>query len=56
MTDNGPNPNITLRIQRFNPDSDKKPHLAIYKVEREQGMTVLDALHKVKTEQDGGVT
>ena len=56
MTDNGPNPNITLRIQRFNPDSDKKPRLAIYKVEREQGMTVLDALHKVKTEQDGSVT
>jgi len=56
MSDNGPTTNITLRIQRFNPDTDKKPRLAIYKVERDQGMTVLDALHKVKTEQDGSVT
>ena len=56
MSDNGPNSILTLRIQRFNPDTDKKPRLAVYKIKREQGMTVLDALLKVKTEQDGSVT
>lgn len=56
MSNNDPNGTITLRIQRFNPDVDKKPYLADYQVVLEQGMTVLDALHKVKTEQDGSVT
>jgi succinate dehydrogenase / fumarate reductase iron-sulfur subunit len=56
MTNNDSNGTVTFRIQRFNPDIDKKPYLADYQVELEKGMTVLDALHKVKTEQDGGVT
>jgi succinate dehydrogenase / fumarate reductase iron-sulfur subunit len=55
MSNNDPT-NITLRIQRFNPDVDKKPYLADYQLKWERGMTVLDALHKVKTEQDGSVT
>ena len=56
MSNNDPTQTITLRIQRFNPDIDKKPYLKNYQVVRSQGMTVLDALHKVKTEQDGAVT
>lgn len=56
MSDNHPISVVTLRIQRFNPDIDQKPYLQDFKVEREQGMTVLDALHKIKTEQDGSVT
>jgi succinate dehydrogenase / fumarate reductase iron-sulfur subunit len=56
MSNNEPNVTITLRIQRFNPDVDKKPYLSDFQIELEKGMTVLDALHKVKTEQDGSVT
>jgi succinate dehydrogenase / fumarate reductase iron-sulfur subunit len=56
MSNNDPNATITLRIQRFNPDVDKKPYLADFQVVSERGMTILDALHKVKTEQDGSVT
>jgi succinate dehydrogenase / fumarate reductase iron-sulfur subunit len=56
MSNNDQKSTLTLRIQRFNPDVDKKPYLADYQLERERGMTVLDALHKVKTEQDGSVT
>lgn len=50
------NQEATLRIQRFNPDIDKKPYLQDFQIQREKGMTVLDALHKVKTELDGSVT
>ena len=56
MSDNHPRSSVILRIQRFNPETDKKPYLGEYHVKWEQGMTVLDALHKVKTEQDGSVT
>jgi succinate dehydrogenase / fumarate reductase iron-sulfur subunit len=47
---------INVRIQRFNPDVDRKPHFQEFPLEAEQGMTVLDALHKIKTEVDGSVT
>ena len=47
---------VTVRIQRFNPDVDKKPYLQDYKLDLDYGMTVLDALHKIKTEIDGSVT
>jgi succinate dehydrogenase / fumarate reductase iron-sulfur subunit len=50
------NQKATLRIQRFNPDIDEKPYLQDFQIQREKGMTVLDALHKVKTELDGSVT
>ena len=56
MSNNGSNLTATLRIQRFNPDTDKKPYLQEFMFQRETGMTVLDALHKVKTEQDGSIT
>ena len=50
------NSTATVRIQRFNPDLDSKPYLQDYPLELESGMTVLDALHKIKTELDGSVT
>lgn len=46
----------TLRIQRFNPDKDKKPYLEEFTVEPTPDTTVLDALHMVKADQDGSVT
>jgi len=53
-----PNPprTATVRIQRFNPDTDKKPHLEDFQIELTPGTTVLDALHEIKTHQDGSVT
>jgi len=56
MTGNGSQQTVTLRIQRFNPDVDKKPYLQEFQVQLAPGMTLLDALHKIKTEQDGSVT
>jgi succinate dehydrogenase / fumarate reductase iron-sulfur subunit len=45
----------TIRIQRYNPDTDKKPYSQEYVVDGE-GMTVLDALQMIKGEQDGSLT
>lgn len=60
MTANGSNGagprTATVRVQRFNPDTDQKPYLQEFTVEMKQGMTLLDALHAIKTEQDGSVT
>ncbi len=50
------NKTVTVRIQRFNPDNDKKPHFDEFPVELTPGTTVLDALHEVKSHQDGSVT
>ncbi|MEJ2748077.1 MAG: 2Fe-2S iron-sulfur cluster-binding protein [Anaerolineae bacterium] len=46
----------TIRIQRFNPDKDKKPYFDEFVIEPTSDTTVLDALHMVKAEQDGSVT
>ncbi len=46
----------TIRIQRFNPERDEKPHIEPYEIVAERGTTVLDALHNVKAEQDGSLT
>jgi succinate dehydrogenase / fumarate reductase iron-sulfur subunit len=45
--------NITLKIKRFNPELDHKPHWEEYLIELEPIDRVLDALHKVKWEKDG---
>jgi succinate dehydrogenase / fumarate reductase iron-sulfur subunit len=44
---------ITLQIQRFNPETDAKPHLQEYSVEVEPTDRVLDALIQVKSDMDG---
>jgi succinate dehydrogenase / fumarate reductase iron-sulfur subunit len=47
---------VTVRIQRFNPDVDKKPRMQDFQIKLTAGTTLLDALHQIKTEQDGSVT
>ncbi len=46
----------TIRIQRFNPDVDKKPHMGEFHLEPDQDTTILDALQMIKSQQDGSVT
>ncbi len=47
---------VTLKIFRYNPETDKKPHYETYQVEAEPTDRVLDLLEKVKGEQDGTLT
>ncbi|MBP7690769.1 MAG: succinate dehydrogenase iron-sulfur subunit [Anaerolineales bacterium] len=44
---------VNLKIKRFNPEIDQKPHWETYAVEVEPTDRILDALHQVKWEQDG---
>jgi succinate dehydrogenase / fumarate reductase iron-sulfur subunit len=48
---------IDLRILRYDPERDSKPHWEAYAVESDSKLDrVLDLLHKVKYEQDGTLT
>ncbi len=47
---------VTLRIKRFNPETDAKAHFEEYQVEVEGTDRVLDALNQVKWTQDGTLT
>ena len=47
---------VTLRIKRFNPETDEKAHFEEYKVQVEPTDRVLDALNQVKWTQDGTLT
>jgi succinate dehydrogenase / fumarate reductase, iron-sulfur subunit len=47
---------VTLRIQRYNPDVDTKPHYKEYVVEAEPTDRILDALNHVKWYDDGTLT
>jgi succinate dehydrogenase / fumarate reductase, iron-sulfur subunit len=49
-------PRVTLRIQRFNSETDTKPAYREYRVEVEPTDRVLDALNSVKWYQDGSLT
>src|SRR5918911_753898 len=49
-------PSYTFKIQRFNPDVDRKPHYEEYRVELEQTDRVLDGLNEIKWKQDGTLT
>jgi succinate dehydrogenase / fumarate reductase iron-sulfur subunit len=46
---------VTLKIQRFNPEKDEKPYWQEYQVEVEPTDRLLDALHEVKWYQDGAL-
>jgi len=46
----------TLKILRFNPETDRQPHWEEYAVEAEPTDRVLDLLHQVKWYQDGTLT
>ncbi|MGD8458630.1 MAG: succinate dehydrogenase iron-sulfur subunit, partial [Anaerolineales bacterium] len=56
MSTNNANQMVTVRVERFNPDTDKEAHFQEYNIEMIQGMTILDALHEIKTVQDGSLT
>jgi succinate dehydrogenase / fumarate reductase iron-sulfur subunit len=45
-----------LRVKRFNPEQDERPHWEEYTVEAEPTHRVLDALHDIKWYQDGTLT
>lgn len=47
---------VTLKILRFNPETDSKPHYETYTVEQEPTDRVLDALNEVKWNHDGTLT
>jgi succinate dehydrogenase / fumarate reductase, iron-sulfur subunit len=47
---------VTLRILRYAPETDEKPHWETYKVAVEPMDRVLDLLIKVKNEQDGSLS
>jgi len=44
---------VTLRILRYNPETDKRPHYETYRVEADPNDQVLDLLNRVKWHQDG---
>jgi succinate dehydrogenase iron-sulfur subunit len=43
---------ITFRIRRYQPEKDAAPHWETYRLAVTEGMTVLEALHAIKNEQD----
>ena len=47
---------VDLRVLRFDPERDAKPHWESYLVQSEPMDRVLDLLHRVKNEQDGSLT
>ena len=47
---------IDLRILRFDPERDEKPHWERYSVSSEPMDRVLDLLHRIKWESDGALT
>ncbi|HEX5534118.1 MAG TPA: succinate dehydrogenase iron-sulfur subunit [Actinomycetales bacterium] len=47
---------VTLRIRRYIPETDTEPHWEDYRVSVHGTDRLLDALHKVKWEQDGSLT
>jgi succinate dehydrogenase / fumarate reductase iron-sulfur subunit len=49
-------PSYTFKIQRFNPDVDRKPHYEEYRVELEETDRVLDGLNEIKWRNDGTLT
>ncbi|HZB70647.1 MAG TPA: succinate dehydrogenase iron-sulfur subunit [Acidimicrobiales bacterium] len=60
-TEPGPSPaerfTVTLKVKRFNPESDQKPHWQAFTVDDVEGTDrVLDVLHKAKWYQDGTLT
>lgn len=46
---------LTFTIQRYNPEQDAAPHDEPYRLEVSRGMTVLDALIRIKNELDGSL-
>jgi succinate dehydrogenase / fumarate reductase iron-sulfur subunit len=47
--------NVTFKVQRFDPEKDKKPHFQEYSVPVKKGTTVLDALLYIKENLDNSL-
>ncbi len=47
---------LTFTIQRYNPEVDVHPHYEEYRLEVGRGLTVLEALIRIKNEQDGSLS
>src|SRR3990170_2055537 len=47
---------LTFTIQRFNPETDSCPHQEEYRLDIGRGMTVLEALIRIKNELDGSLS
>ena len=47
---------VTLSVRRFNPELDEDPHWENYDVQMYATDRILDALHKIKWEQDGSLS
>ncbi|TAL09198.1 MAG: succinate dehydrogenase iron-sulfur subunit [Nitrospirae bacterium] len=47
---------LAFTIQRYHPELDAAPHDETYRLDVARGMTVLDALIRIKNEQDGRLT
>ena len=43
---------ITFRVRRFDPDADSPPHWSEYRLDVHDGMTMLEALHQLKAQQE----
>jgi succinate dehydrogenase / fumarate reductase, iron-sulfur subunit len=46
---------VDLRIKRFDPETDRRPHWEEYRVTVDESDRVLDALHQVRWYQDGSL-
>jgi succinate dehydrogenase / fumarate reductase iron-sulfur subunit len=46
---------VTLKVKRYNPESDRKPHWEEFQVKVEETDRVLDALHQARWEHDGSL-
>ncbi|HEX9758099.1 MAG TPA: succinate dehydrogenase/fumarate reductase iron-sulfur subunit [Nitrospiria bacterium] len=47
---------IVLEVEKFNPEADTHPYFKDYRININRGMTVLDALIRLKQETDGTLT
>ena len=47
---------LTFTVQRFNPEKDSAPHAEDYGLNVSRGMTVLEALTRIKNELDGSLS
>ena len=47
---------LAFTIRRYHPEVDAAPHDETYRLEVTRGMTILDALIRIKNEQDGRLT
>jgi succinate dehydrogenase / fumarate reductase, iron-sulfur subunit len=47
---------VTVRIKRFNPEVDERPHFETYHIEAQPETPLLDCLHDIKWRQDGSLS